>query len=243
MFDMGFAPQIEAILKSIPGTHQTLLFSATMPQDIVGIAVAHMQLPVRIEVAPQGAPADNITQELFIVKREDKKPLLLKLLASYTGTVLLFTRTKHGAQMLTRFLRSHDIPAAEIHSNRSQAQRKAALDGFKSGRYRVLAATDIAARGIDVDTIELIVNFDLPDETENYVHRIGRTARAGKKGHAISFATSDQKRNVRMIEKLIRFEIQISQHPEIIAQEFDRYSEAPKKKPSFRKKQSRYRRR
>ncbi|MEW6674393.1 MAG: DEAD/DEAH box helicase, partial [Thermodesulfobacteriota bacterium] len=221
MFDMGFAPQIKEILEHVPRERQTMLFSATMPPEIMKLVHQYMHLPVRIETAPQGKPAENVTQELFIVSKEDKKNLLLEILQEKTGTVLVFTRTKYAAKALTRFLIARGITAAEIHSNRTLAQRKSALEGFKKGRYRILVATDIAARGIDVTDISLIVNFDLPDETENYVHRIGRTARAGKKGHAVSFATPDQELVIRRIEKMTNIEIQVSRHHKITVQEFD----------------------
>jgi len=227
MLDMGFAPQIKRILKVIPPQRQTMLFSATMPAEIVKIATQHMQLPVNVEIAPQGQTAENVTQELFIVSRGNKKELLLKLLRQYTGTVLMFTRSKYGAKGLARQLRTKGHRAAEIHSNRTQSQRKEALEGFKSGKYRILIATDIVARGIDVTNIELVINYDLPDDSENYVHRIGRTARAGQTGHAISFATPEQGKNVKQIEKLIRTEIEISQHPEMLIEKFEHFRPAP----------------
>ena len=225
MFDMGFAPQVKRILKVLPPKRQTLLFSATMPPEIVTIATQYMSLPVNVEVARQGETADNITQELFIVRKIDKKDLVLQLLKKYSGPVLIFTRTKYGAKGLAQQLRTARHTAAEIHSNRSLAQRKEALAGFKSGEYRILIATDIAARGIDVTDIELVINYDLPDESENYVHRIGRTARAGKAGHAISIATPEQGLNVKRIERLIRNELTVAQHPEILAATFD-YSQS-----------------
>jgi ATP-dependent RNA helicase RhlE len=204
MLDMGFKPQIERILKHVPKQRQTMLFSATMPQEIARLATAHMQLPLRIEVAPAGTTAKNIEQELFVIRKEEKLQLLEKLLGEYTGTVLVFSRTKHGAKKITRQLRAMGHTAAEIHANRSLAQRREALEGFRSGKYRILVATDIAARGIDVTGIELVVNFDLPDDAEDYVHRIGRTARAGRAGKAISFAAPDQTSGIRNIERLIK---------------------------------------
>lgn len=215
MLDMGFAPQIEQILRTIPKDRQTLLFSATLPSHIVGIASAHMKLPVRTEIAPAGTAAENVSQEIFVVKKEDKGTLLGKLLQQYTGPVLLFTRTKRGARKVTQHLKNSGHRAAEIHADRSLNQRKEALEGFKSGKYRVLAATDIAARGIDVTGIELVINYDLPDDPENYVHRIGRTGRAGREGHAISLATTDQKKDVLTIERLIKKTIPLSTHPEM----------------------------
>ncbi len=222
MLDMGFAPQLNQILKTVPRERQTLLFSATMPPSIVKLATTYMALPVRLEVAPAGSTLAAIEQEVFIIGQEAKLSLLEKLLQEYKGTVLVFSRTKHGAKKITKVVRLMGHSAAEIHSNRSQAQRREALGGFKSGKYRILVATDIAARGIDVNNIELVVNFDLPDNSEDYVHRIGRTGRAGRKGMAISFATPQQKHEIRTIEKLIRKTLTISKLPEF----------EPKKMPS-----------
>ncbi len=204
MLDMGFAPQINKILALVPKERQTLLFSATMPQQIVKIATSHMKLPVRVEIAPQGTASANVIQEVFVVEKANKIQLLEKLLTQYHGTVLVFSRTKHGAKKITSSLRAIGQSAAEIHANRSQAQRRDALEGFKTGRYRVLVATDIASRGIDVKGIELVVNFDLPENPEDYVHRIGRTGRAGQEGRAISFSTPDQRSDLMSIERLIR---------------------------------------
>ena len=215
MLDMGFAPQINKILTVVPRDRQTMLFSATMPQEIVGIATKHMKLPVRVEIARAGTAAERVAQELFVVRKEDKTRLLEKLLSEYHGTVLVFSRTKHGAKKIARAVRSMGHTAAEIHANRSLAQRRDALDGFKGGKYRVLVATDIAARGIDVKEIELVVNFDLPDAAEDYVHRIGRTGRAGHEGRAISFATPDQSSDVRAIERLIRTNLSKRSLPEL----------------------------
>jgi ATP-dependent RNA helicase RhlE len=179
-----------------------------------------MKLPVCVEIAPSGTTVELVTQELFIVKKEAKLRLLSKLLAQYHGSVLLFSRTKHNAHKITMSIRDMGYRVAEIHSNRSLFQRREALEGFKSGRYKVLVATDIAARGIDVIGIELVINYDLPEDAENYVHRIGRTARAGHKGHAISFATPEQSRDVRDIERLIKSTLPVSKHPEIPSEEF-----------------------
>lgn len=213
MFDMGFAPQIAQILKVLPKERQTLLFSATMPPEIAKIAGSHMKLPVRIEVAPQGTAAQNVEQEIFIIRRDDKIRLLQKILAEYKGTILVFSRTKHGAKRITQNIQKFGYTAAEIHSNKSLAQRIKALDGFKKGIFRVLVATDIAARGIDVKNIELVINFDLPDNSEDYVHRIGRTGRAGSSGKAISFATPDQRGDIQGIERLIKKTLTISKLP------------------------------
>jgi ATP-dependent RNA helicase RhlE len=227
MLDMGFAPQIDRILKYLPKERQTMLFSATMPEKIMEIASKYMKLPISVEIARSGTTVENVTQELFIVKKDMKLKLLGKLIQKYHGAVLLFSRTKHNAKRITRDLKGMGHRAAEIHSDRSLAQRREALEGFKSGRYKVLVATDIAARGIDVIGIELVVNFDLPEDAENYVHRIGRTARAGHKGHAISFATPDQSRDVKDIEKLIRATLPIARHPEIPSEQFSLFSKPP----------------
>ncbi|MBI5700185.1 DEAD/DEAH box helicase [Candidatus Saganbacteria bacterium] len=220
MLDMGFAPQIEKILPHVPKDRQTMLFSATIPEKIVNIAARHMKLPVSVEIAPSGTAAKNVIQELFIIKKEEKSQLLIKLLEQYRGTVLLFSRTKRGAARITRGLRSLNLSAAEIHADRSMAQRREALEGFKTGKYRILVATDIAARGIDVKGIELVINYDLPDDAENYVHRIGRTGRAGYEGRAISFATPEQRGDVRSIESVMKKTLPIVRHPDIRSADF-----------------------
>lgn len=217
MLDMGFAPQIKRILQAVPRDRQTMLFSATMPTEIAQIATSYMKLPVRIEVAPSGTAAERVEQELFVVRKEDKLRLLEKILEQYRGTVLVFSRTKHGAKKMTRAVKQMGHAAAEIHANRTLAQRREALQGFKSGKYRILVATDIAARGIDVMGIELVVNFDLPDHTEDYVHRIGRTGRAGMAGNAISFATPEQRGDIRQIERLVRAQLPVRPLPSLPA--------------------------
>lgn len=215
MLDMGFAPQLNKIMRFVPKSRQTMLFSATMPQEIVALAHQQMKLPIQIEIAPAGTTADNVEQEVFFIEKAAKRQLLELILKEYHGSVLVFTRTKHGAKKLTRDVRDMKHSVAEIHSNRSLAQRRDALEGFKSGKYRVLVATDIAARGIDVVGIELVVNFDLPMHSQDYVHRIGRTARAGMAGRAISFATFDQRQDVRDIERLIRTGLSVKQVPQL----------------------------
>ena len=215
MLDMGFAPQIQKILALLPKDRQTMLFSATMPSEIMKIAAHHMKLPVRVEIAPTGTTVERVTQELFIVAREQKLGLLSKLLQTYQGSTLIFARTKHGAKKVAQQIRAFGISAAELHSNRSLNQRREALEGFKAGKYRVLAATDIASRGIDVVGIELVLNYDLPSTSEDYVHRIGRTARAGAGGHAITFATPDQQKEIWAIERLIRKPLSVSKLPEL----------------------------
>ncbi|MBU6447522.1 DEAD/DEAH box helicase [Patescibacteria group bacterium] len=204
MLDMGFAPQLKKIVPHLPKARQTMLFSATMDDAITGIASSFLQLPVRIEVAPAGTTADQVTQEIYIVNKDGKTELLKKILQEYKGSTLIFCRTKYGAKKIAEVVRRTGHTSSEIHSNRSLNQRLEALQGFKIGKYRVLVATDIAARGIDVTNIELVINYDLPEQASDYVHRIGRTARAGKAGHAISFATTDQQSDIRAIERLIK---------------------------------------
>jgi ATP-dependent RNA helicase RhlE len=213
MLDMGFAPQLAKIFHAVPKERQTMLFSATMPPEIMKMAAGHMQLPVRVEVAPAGTTADRVTQELFIVHRNDKTQLLEVVLGKHKGTCLIFTRTKHGASKLLRQVKAMGHTASEIHANRSLAQRREALAGFKSGKYNVLIATDIASRGIDVVGISLVLNYDLPSTADDYVHRIGRTARAGAGGHAISFVMPEQRHDVRDIERLIKKNLPVSPLP------------------------------
>ena len=204
MLDMGFAPQLNRILAYVPADRQTMLFSATMPDEITKIAQKYMKKPLRIEVARPGTTADTIDQEIFIVEKKDKLSLLGKLLNEYKGSILVFSRTKHGAKKIAVAIREKGHSADELHSNRSQSQRQQALKGFERGLYRILVATDIAARGIDVDNIELVINFDLPSQTEDYTHRIGRTGRAGRSGKAVSFAEPDQNDDIVKIQELIK---------------------------------------
>jgi ATP-dependent RNA helicase RhlE len=212
MLDMGFAPQIKKIMDRVPKQRQTMLFSATMPEEIISLASTYMRTPLRVEVTPPGTTVKTVVQELFFVDRNRKNDLLKSTLGESKGSVLVFTRTKFKARDVTRYLKQLGITAAEIHSNRSQGQRKEALDGFKLGKYRVLVATDIAARGIDVKGIELVLNYDLPATADDYVHRIGRTGRAGMQGRAISFATPDQRREVSQIERVIKQTLKKQSH-------------------------------
>ncbi|MBI3632143.1 MAG: DEAD/DEAH box helicase [Candidatus Vogelbacteria bacterium] len=204
MLDMGFEPQIKRILATVPKDRQTALFSATMPEKIKEMALRYMRSPLTVEIARAGSTGEQIIQEMYFVSKESKLQLLDKMLTDHPGSVLVFSRTKHGARKLADKVRGMGHTSADIHSNRSLSQRQAALSGFKSGKYRVLVATDIAARGIDVQDIGLVVNYDLPDNPEDYVHRIGRTGRAGKKGKAVSFAEHNQRRDVKDIERLMK---------------------------------------
>lgn len=207
MLDMGFAPSIRRILAGLPSKRHTMLFSATFPSEIERISADYLRDPIRVEVAAAGTAAERVEQELRLVALEQKGPLLGEILAGHSGTTLVFARTRHGARKLARVVRNFGHSAAELHSDRSLAQRKAALDAFKRGEVRVLVATDIAARGIDVKGIGLVVNYDLPDNPEDYVHRIGRTGRAGASGRAVTFALAEQERDVRDIERTMRLSI------------------------------------
>ena len=210
MLDMGFAPAIRRILAHTPKKRQTMLFSATMPREIADLAATYLVEPVRIDVAPQGTVASGVDQELLMVAKDDKNETLREILHEHRGTVLVFARTRHGARKIARTVRGFGHSAAELHADRTLAQRRAALDGFKTGEHRVLVATDIAARGIDVKDIALVVNYDVPEKPEDYVHRIGRTGRAGAKGRAIMLATPEQHKDVRDIERLLRTELPLS---------------------------------
>lgn len=234
MLDMGFLPQIKKILRSLEKNRQTMLFSATLPSEIMKVAGEFMKLPIRVEIAPPGTTVERVTQEIFIVQKNAKNRLLEKVLQEYSGSTLIFTRTKFTAKRVAVAVRAMGHKSAEIHSNRSLSQRREALDGFKSGRYRVLVATDIAARGIDVVGIELVLNYDIPEHSEDYVHRIGRTARAGSAGHAISFAMPDQRREVRQIERLIRKNLPISKLPELPPERTPVFVPTERTRPPFR---------
>lgn len=207
MLDMGFAPAIKRILNATPEERQTMLFSATMPKGVLDIAENYLRKPVRVEVAPPGSVTDLVKQELMVVAKDEKGDALSGLLKENKGSILVFTRTRHGARKLAKSIRFQGHTAAEIHSDRTQAQRKSALHGFKNGDYRILVATDIAARGIDVKDISLVINFDVPENPEDYVHRIGRTGRAGAEGRAVTLATPEQHGEVRDIEKLLKTEL------------------------------------
>ena len=207
MLDMGFAPSIKRILAGLPTQRHTMLFSATFPKEIEAIASTYQRDPVRVEVERAGTATELVEQELRLVGPDEKGSLLGEILSDHKGSTLVFARTRHGAKKLARTVRNFGHTAAELHSDRSLAQRKAALDAFKKGEVRVLVATDIAARGIDVKGIGLVVNYDLPDNPEDYVHRIGRTGRAGASGRAVTFALAEQERDVRDIERTMRLTI------------------------------------
>src|SRR5215472_5969396 len=213
MLDMGFKPQLNRILAAVPRDRQTLLFSATMAGEVAEFARRHLQDPVRVEVSRSGTAAERAEQRVYLVPQTEKPSLLLTLLAEDDLSTLVFTRTKHRTDKLTRMLERAGHRVSRLHSNRSQSQRQQALDGFKRGRFRVLVATDIAARGIDVAEIGHVVNYDLPHVPEDYVHRIGRTARAAASGRASSFCGPEETGQLRDIERLMRRPVPRSEVP------------------------------
>ncbi len=213
MLDMGFIRDVRKIVAMLPKDRQSMLFSATMPDDVVKLVGDMLRQPERIEVAPQGRTADRVSQVLYFVPAMQKRQLLIELLKDLQMyRVIVFTRTKHGANKVAEHLNKSGVQADAIHGNKSQNARQRALDSFRSGKLRVLVATDIAARGIDIDDITHVVNFELPNEPESYVHRIGRTARAGAGGAAISFCDGSEKNYLRDIEKLTRMKIEVVPH-------------------------------
>jgi superfamily II DNA/RNA helicase len=214
MLDMGFIHDIRRIIAKLPARRQTLLFSATMPTDIAELARQMLKDPAKVAVTPAATTVERIAQRIVHVERGNKARMLADLLRRETiDRVLVFTRTKHGADKVVRGLNKDGIAAEAIHGNKSQNQRERVLGNFRTGRVKVLVATDIAARGIDVEGISHVINFDLPNIPESYVHRIGRTARAGADGIAISLCSTDEVPLLRDIEKLIRMRIPASGHP------------------------------
>jgi ATP-dependent RNA helicase RhlE len=204
MLDMGFLPDIRRILRQLPGKRQTLFFSATMPREIATLAQEMLREPVTINLERRSAPAIGITQAVYPVGRELKSALLVELLKrDIVADAIVFTRTKHRANRLADYLDRHGISTARIHGNRSQSQRTAALEGFKAGRSRILVATDIVARGIDVEELGHVINFDVPEAPDAYIHRVGRTARAEMTGDAFTFVSPDEEQDLRAIERAI----------------------------------------
>ena len=213
MLDMGFIRDVRKIVAHLPRERQSMLFSATMPDDVVKLVGDMLKSPERIEVAPQGKTADRIEQKLYHVPMPQKRQLLVELLKDLAmNKVIVFTRTKSGANRVSEHLVKNGIVAEVIHGNKSQNARQRALEAFRNGKARVLVATDIAARGIDIDDISHVVNFELPNEPESYVHRIGRTARAVGEGIALSFCDPSERNYLRDIERLTRDKIAVVEH-------------------------------
>ncbi len=255
MLDMGFIHDIKKIIALLPRKRQSLFFSATMPTTIVKLSQSILHQPVKVEVAPQSATADTIQQKVYYTNKADKKDLLVHILKDESiDQVLLFSRTKHGADKIARNLKKKNINAAAIHGDKAQNQRQKALEGFKAGKTRVLVATDIAARGIDIEKLSYVINYDIPNESETYVHRIGRSGRAGLSGNAISLCEPEENAFIKSIEKLIRKQIPIvkdnpfpqTDRPMNAEEKKEWEKEKQKRKQEFfanlKKKDSRYRR-
>ena len=208
MLDMGFIPAIKRVIALTPKTRQTLLFSATMPTGIEQLTKSFLKNPKKVEISPESTTVERITQQLLYVPQKEKLSLLRQILhKDEVEQVMVFSRTKHGAERLSKGIRAMELGCEAIHGNKSQNQRQAALKDFKDGNLKVLVATDIAARGIDVAGVTHVINYDLPEEPESYVHRIGRTGRAGREGVAISFCSSEETKKLRAIEKSIGLKI------------------------------------
>ena len=204
MLDMGFIADIRRIVPMLPKVRQTLFFSATMPDAIVSLSHFILHNPVRVEVTPQASTVDTVDQCIYFVEKPDKKGLLVDVLRKEANkSVLVFSRTKHGADNISRILRKAGIHSEAIHGDKSQGQRQRALSDFKAGKVKVMVATDIAARGIDIKELGMVINYDLPDVVETYVHRIGRTGRAGHSGTALTFCSQDDHMIVKDIQKLV----------------------------------------
>ena len=225
MLDMGFLPDIRRVLKHLPTRRQTLFFSATMPNPIQALSRELLRDPSSINLERKSAPAVGIRQAIYPVREELKPALFVELMRrGDVGSVIVFTRTKHRANRLADYLQSEGVPNAKIHGNRSQAQRTEALEGFKSGRYRCLVATDIVARGIDVEQLEHVVNFDVPHVPEDYIHRVGRTARADATGDAFTFVSPEEEQDLAAIERAVGKRL-----PRVILPDFD-YATKPKQR-------------
>lgn len=237
MLDMGFIPDVKKITGALPQMRQTIMFSATMPKSIQGLADGLLKEPVRVEVSPGATTAEKVEQKVLFVAKEKKRALISELMADKNiERVLVFTRTKHGADRVARHLDQSGIKSAAIHGNKSQNARQRALESFRSGKIRALVATDIAARGIDVDGVTHVINFDLPNEPESYVHRIGRTARAGEKGIALSFCDHEERGYLRDIEKVIRQSVPVKEDHPFHAADIANYSVQSKGSPQGKKR-------
>ncbi len=212
MLDMGFIHALRRIAPLLPEPRQTMLFSATMPKDMAELAKSYLKDPVRVETAPPGKPADKVDQVVHFLTKGEKPGLLSKLLAKHPGELaLVFARTKHGAERLMKSLVAEGFNAAAIHGNKSQGQRDRAIKAFRDGQIEILVATDVAARGLDIPGVAYVYNFDLPNVPDNYVHRIGRTARAGRDGTAIAFCAPDEMGELRDIQKTMKRDIPVAE--------------------------------
>ncbi|MFT6559596.1 DEAD/DEAH box helicase [Sneathiella sp.] len=243
MLDMGFIHDIRKIVAQLPKKRQTLLFSATMAKEVEKLAAGILKDPVRINIAPSATTAEKVSQTVLMVSKDNKRPLLQHLLKDQKmERVLVFTRTKHGANRLTRFLEKLNIDCSAIHGNKSQNTRQKALESFKNGDIRVLVATDVAARGIDVDNVTHVINYDVPNDADNYVHRIGRTARAGMTGISITFCDHDELDYLKAIEKITKQSIPQSTDQPFHADHSSTANSSPAKSSKPKNQRSRSRR-
>ncbi len=225
MLDMGFLPDVRRILRGLPAQRQTLMFSATVPREIQKLATEMLRDPVTIDLGRKSAPATGITQAVYPVPQNLKTALLLELLAKgIVKDAIVFTRTKHRADRVAHYLERYAVPVARIHGNRSQAQRTAALDGFKAGAFKVLVATDIVARGIDAEALGHVINFDVPDDPDSYIHRVGRTGRAEMTGSAFTFVAPEEAAELAAIERAVG-----GQLPRVMLPDFDYSRPSPER--------------
>jgi len=213
MHDMGFIPQIRRVIAALPAERQTLMFTATMPPDVERIVRQNMRDPVKIQVGPASQPVEQAEQRLYYLEETEKTRLLQTLLRKETGRVLVFVKTKRGVDRLARRIHGRHLRTTRLHGDRLQAERDESMDGFREGRYRVLIATDIAARGIDVADIEHVINYDFPRSPEDYIHRIGRTARLAAAGRATSFVTPHDRRSLAALERLLGSKLPLAAAP------------------------------
>ncbi len=238
MLDMGFIHDIKKIIALLPKKRQSLFFSATMPSSIVKLSNQILDRPKQVSVSPTSSTAETVEQKVYYTNKQDKKDLLLHILHDQNiDQALIFSRTKHGADKIVRFLKKKNIPAAAIHGNKTQSQRQKALGSFKDGKIQLLVATDIAARGIDIDKLRYVINYDVPNVPETYVHRIGRSGRAGEEGRSISISEPEENEFIRDIQKLIKLDIPVEEnHP---YPQTDKPMNAAEKKEAEKEKQRR----
>jgi superfamily II DNA/RNA helicase len=236
MLDMGFTPQIEVILKFIPKNHQTLLFSATLPENILKISQKYLNNPERVSVGSLSTPIEKIKQETFQITADKKYHELINQLVERSGSILVFVKTKHGADKIVKRLKYDGHKAEAIHGNLRQSKRDRVIRGFRNGNSRILIATDVAARGLDIPVIKHVINYDLPQVPEDYIHRIGRTGRAGKDGSALTFLTNNDRSMWRSIQKLIDPDFKLKEEARPNNQKSKKFSKKNKFKKKFKNK-------
>jgi superfamily II DNA/RNA helicase len=236
MLDMGFTPQIELILKFIPKDHQTLLFSATLPENILKISQKYLNNPERVSVGSLSTPIEKIKQETFQITADKKYHELINQLVERSGSILVFVKTKHGADKIVKRLKYDGHKAEAIHGNLRQSKRDRVIRGFRNGNSRILIATDVAARGLDIPVIKHVINYDLPQVPEDYIHRIGRTGRAGKDGSALTFLTNNDRSMWRSIQKLIDPDFKLKEEARPNNQKSKKFSKKNKLKKKFKNK-------